>query len=130
MVDSSLITISTTHVVSRNEMVLTTGSLTDINRVGLTRERYAEYLKMFKELGLKGGITRDATKLDKIIFRAEKPSFFNGLSEKGYSYSAGDLGPCLDNLNSYVPPQSALNRPEGYIVFERVGPHWYLYKGW
>jgi hypothetical protein len=88
-------------------------------------ERYSEYMRRFKELGLDNGIIRDE---QSVWFRAEVPSFSNGAVTKGYVYSLGELTPLVADLDGYVPEPTPDSRRPRFLVFKLLKPHWYLYK--
>ena len=91
----------------------------DIETVGLSQERYAEYLQLFDRLGLGVGVARGWG----TWFEAQGPSFAIGATRKGYIYSDSDLTPLLADLDSV--PRSL--RIEGSVVFRRLKEHWYLW---
>jgi hypothetical protein len=131
MHDVDVISISRTVIVGREKTVsLSSGKPGDFDNAAISAARYAIYLNLFDQLGLKGGITRDTRRADSINFPAELPSLLNGDSTKGYWYSPDEVTPCFENLERYKPPQILLQRREGYAIFSPLKTHWYLYKSW
>ncbi len=115
--DRDYLTISTRYVITRTRTASSPPA--DLDLVGMSKERYSRYLEVFHAVGLDwvghgdGGVT----------FRMDGPSFANGDSTKGYVYSLVDLVPCVDDLDSYVPPR----RDRPWSVYSRLREHWYLY---
>lgn len=129
--DKEIITINRTAIVSQTlTMDVPAKGLEaqELQRTGLTLERYARYKRLLDSLGLAWGISRDG---ETIYFAAELPSLLNRDSTKGYVYSpATTMSPCVDNLDRYVPTTSNRNVKGGYIVFKTLQPHWFLYRAW
>lgn len=91
-----------------------------LETVGLSPERYAKYLNMFRTLRVDGGIGRPSQ--GGFVFQSQRPSLLNGGTSKGYIYSIDAPIPCVDDLETYK------STSRDWIVFARLKGHWYLYK--
>jgi hypothetical protein len=97
-----------------------------LDRVGLSAERYAEYLNLFDQLGLRDGVGRGDH--GEVWFNAEHPSLFNWGPTKGYVYSASELTPLVPDLDSYSPQSTVESRRPPFLVYRALKTHWHLYK--
>lgn len=97
-----------------------------IERVGLTRERYDRYVKIFDALGIEAGVSRDEK--GGIWFETTRPSLFNGDTREGYVYSPSPLTPLVIDLESYVPPATDDSPRPRFLVFKVLKGNWYLFK--
>ena len=97
----------------------------DLQKVGLSEERYGTYIKLLNFLGLRTGIGRDEKG---IWFEVDRPSYLNGDTTKGYIYSVSDLNPLTPDLDAYVPAATSTSRQPRFLVFKNLKGHWFLYR--
>jgi hypothetical protein len=97
-----------------------------LDDIGLSTERYSEYVKRFDILGLAVGVGRGDN--GAIFFDAERPSIFNVGSTKGYVYSLEAPAPLVEDLDAYQPVPTAESRRPPYLAFRTLKEHWYLFK--
>jgi hypothetical protein len=90
-----------------------------LGKVGISEARYAEYLKIFNDLGL-DEILQDSGPT--FYLRAVNPAFARGDHWKGYAYSPLGFGPLEDDLDSYA------SQSPHWWVFSHLKGNWYLYK--
>jgi hypothetical protein len=104
---------------------LVPGSPSDGTNGGMDPNRFAEYMRLFEQLGLEDGIIRSD---QSVWFGAEARSWRNGSVTKGYVYSTGKIGPLVPDLDSFVPQPTSESRRPRFLVFRILKPNWYLYK--
>lgn len=98
-------------------------NLSDIERLGLSTERWATYQRRLQDLGLvliakaNGGVE----------FRVDAGSFFNGDSYKGYEYDSDPAEHSKANLDDYRISESDRVRSGGYYASRPLKGHWCLY---
>ena len=96
----------------------------EIERRGLPKARWTQYMKQMQQLGLVG-ITRSA---EEVEFRVDPGTLFNGDSYKGYSYRQTVPDRLLlPSLDGYRISDRDLNGFGGWLVFKRLTGNWYLY---
>jgi hypothetical protein len=99
------------------------GSISEVERVGLSRERWEKYQRQLRELGL-AQVTKGGGGVE---FRVDQASIWNGDSVKGYWYALVEPGPPKASLDSYRLSASYKNRFGGSLVSKPIRPNWYLY---
>jgi hypothetical protein len=88
---------------------------------GFSRERWDSYRKLFKKLGLSGGILQDKQGGITFLIFSSRGLVTNG-SMKGYAYSKKALDPTVKSLDDFA------SWPKGKtVVFKRLKEHWYLF---
>ena len=125
--DVNVHTITPRDLVTNTEIVrVLDGDLGKVERAGLSKERWYRYQKLFRDLGLRGGVLRG--ELGCVCFKAEPESLFNGDRSKGYCYSEHEpTGAIVSDLSVYRPPGDAFGHRSSYIAYKLIKPHWYLY---
>lgn len=96
--------------------------------IGFSEERWNEYRRMFRKLGIDGGLVRRTDYHPSAVFIVAYAS--GGVlasSDKGYAYSPQPLSPVVDSLDAF-PRERYLNGKGHAIEFEKLGDGWYLYR--
>jgi hypothetical protein len=99
--------------------------LSEIEPLGLTTERWAEYQRQLRGLGLVL-----VTKGDGVVeFRVDRGSFSNGDSYKGYEYDSkpAEHLNLKASLDGYRISESDKDASGGYYVSKLLKGHWRLY---
>ena len=91
------------------------------SELGFSEERWDEYRKLFKEIGLEGGITREEHGEVTYFIFSSKGLVTHG-TEKGYAFSNKELTPTAESLDDVT------RMPKGKsVVFKKLKEHWYLF---
>lgn len=96
----------------------------DIERLGLTRERWVTYQKQLQELGLAGGVLKGEGRVE---FRVDPGSIFNGDSYKGYAYEPTPPGRLQSSLDGYRISENDKDKFGDWNVYKPLKGNWYLY---
>src|SRR6266404_6143785 len=74
------------------------------SELGFSRERWDDYRKLFKELGLTAGITRREDIANVVFFVASDEGAALRGTEKGYAYSPQEPHPLVESLDRIEVP--------------------------
>jgi hypothetical protein len=96
----------------------------EIERLGLTRERWATYKRQLRELGLVLVIKGDDGSIE---FRVDPGSYSNGDSYKGYEYNPSPAEHPKASLDNYRISENDRDSSGGYYVSKPLKGHWILY---
>ena len=92
--------------------------------VGISEQRWDEYRRLFRSVGVSVGINKDIDH-GRVFF----PIVSEGLAPSGYTkglvYSPTPLGPVLDSLDK-APPKRYWER-DHVLAYKRIQDHWYIY---
>jgi hypothetical protein len=96
-----------------------------MENLGFSQSRWNMYQRQMRVLGLKGVLTGP----DSVKLRADRGSFSNGDSHKGYMYKPTPPEPAhmLLNLDSYRIDEKHRIDGAGYLVYKHLKMNWYLY---
>jgi hypothetical protein len=97
--------------------------LLEMERAGLTRERWARYQQQLNDLGV-ARVTKDKRDVE---FRVDEGSFLNGDSYKGYWYSPNPPEHTKASLDGYRISESDRAPYGGYYVSKPLKGQWRLY---
>lgn len=95
------------------------------SELGLTRERWDEYKRMFSKLGLKEGLAWSSD--GSIVLIASTRGMSTDGSAKGYAFSAKDLSPTFDSLDNIGQEIRNGKLKPGVPVYRKIKDGWYLY---
>lgn len=91
------------------------------SQLGFSEARWDQYRKLFKAIGLAGGITREKSGDVTYLIFSSKGLVTHG-TQKGYASSKEELTPIADSLDDVT------QLPKGKsIVFKKLKEHWYLF---
>jgi hypothetical protein len=95
--------------------------------VGISKERWKDYRKIFRRLGASEGILK-GTDPTRIIFPITSRGLVPAGSEKGLVYSQASLNPVLQSLDERPPDKlwDGLDRSH-VLVYKPIENHWYIY---
>ena|SRR5579862_4908489 len=96
----------------------------EMERLGLPRERWLRYQKQMADLGLKGGVMKGEGAIE---FRVDPGSISNGDSYKGYWYTQTPPGHLRPSLDGYRIADQDKDRFGNWAVYKRIKGNWYLY---
>jgi hypothetical protein len=98
----------------------------EIEDLGLTKQRWISYRKQMKNLGLAGGVLKSKGRVE---FRVDPGSFFNGDSYKGYEYRQKPPEHLRTSLDGYRMSDSDKDTFGGWLVYKKLkdNDNWYLY---
>jgi len=107
--DSKLTTLQPSGVIYAGHLLnVGEANFSDLERLGLPRERWVRYQKQLQDLGLEGGILkRDGS----VEFRVDPGSFLNGDSYKGYVYTPTPPDHVRSSLDAVSVAKDSLQRP-------------------
>jgi hypothetical protein len=96
--------------------------------IGFSKERWNEYRRMFRKLGINGGLVRRTDYYPSTVFIVAYASGgVLGSSYKGYVYSPQPLSPVVSSLDAF--PQERYLKAKGHAIeFEKLEDGWYLYR--
>ena len=97
--------------------------LAQVERIGLTKERWAKYQRYLRDLG----IVQIGQSDGRIEFRVDPGTPFNGDSYKGYEYSLDPPKHQKTTLDSYRISSDDKDTYGGYYVSKPLGGNWRLY---
>jgi hypothetical protein len=89
------------------------------SQLGFTLERWDEYRRLFRGLGLEAGVLRPYDHRDAVYLLVQTKGLVTGGSTKGYAYSDTPLEPRCDSLDAPL-------RGDG-ICFKPLDDKWYIY---
>lgn len=92
------------------------------DRLGVSEQRWREYRRLFRALGLSGGISRPSPDSAMIVLVSSEIGTLSDGSEKGYAYSCEPLSPTTERL-----PSRPYNMVPGLAQFVPLDGCWYLY---
>jgi hypothetical protein len=92
-----------------------------VSELGFTVQRWDEYRRLFRTLGLHAGLLRPWDHPDAFYLVVQIKGLATGGSVKGYAYSETTLEPRCESLDK----PEALAHTE--ICFKPLGGKWYLY---
>ena len=87
----------------------------------ISEYRLNEYRRLFKKLGLEGGVHRYESEV--IRFIASTEGMFVPSSEKSFVHSTIELTPQVNSLDDVANQESTSQQP----VYKKVFGNWYLY---
>jgi hypothetical protein len=98
------------------------------SKLGFTRQRWAEYRKLFNKLGLVTGLDRESSSNGAAIYlvASAKGMTMRG-SSKGYVYSEQQITNVVESLDREALQPA--NSKHG-AVYKPIRGHWYLYYDW
>jgi hypothetical protein len=99
------------------------GDLSEIERLGLARERWQHYQKKLRDLGLSGVMKGDGD----IEFIVDSGSLLNGDSYKGYRYTSNATCHIRASLDSYRRSDHDKDKVGNWDVCKPLKRSWYLY---
>ncbi len=97
---------------------------------GVTRDRWDEYRRLFREVGLSGGLDKDEA--GNVFFIAHTEGFVTGGAAKGFVYciSAGDRDksflPCVEQRDQ---GQAGSQSDKG-SSYRKLSQNWYIFEAW
>ncbi|MGA3242514.1 MAG: hypothetical protein ABSG03_40240 [Bryobacteraceae bacterium] len=97
--------------------------LSEIERLGLTAQRWADYQRQLRELGLALVTKSDGG----VEFRVDIGSFLNGDSYKGYEYNSHPAEHPKASLDGYRTSENDRQGSGGYYVSKPLQGSWRLY---
>jgi hypothetical protein len=97
--------------------------LSDVERLGLPRERWERYQSLLRELGIAQVIKGKSS----VEFKVDGESISNGSSSKGYEYSLVPPEHQRESLDSYRISDEDKDKFGGYYVAKPLKGNWYLY---
>jgi len=103
---------------------VTENNLSEVENLGLPRERWRLYHKQLRDLGLEGGVTKEKRTVE---FRVDPGSILNGNSYKGYEYRPIPPDHVLSSLDGYRISDRDRDRFGNWIVYKPLKRNWYLY---
>ena len=99
------------------------GDLSELERLGLTREHWEHYQKELRDLGLAGILKGDS----EVEFRVDPGSLLNGDSYKGYCYALTTPYHVRDGLDAYRRSDQDKDKFGNWAVCKPLKRNWYLY---
>jgi len=93
------------------------------NEGRLSGPRWEEYRALFRELGLKDGISKLGG--GRVAFLASSVGIVNRGSSKGYLYSKAPPAPLIESLDDRSPGPCSVQRD--CDVYKRLTGNWYLF---
>src|ERR1051326_151832 len=122
--DSQLTTLQPRAIIYAGKRVeVRDGDLTELERLGLTRERWEHYQKELEDLGLAGVMKGDSD----IEFRIDSGSLLNGDSYKGYWYGSTAPYRVRDSLDGYRCSDRDQDKFGNWGVCKPLKRNWYVY---
>ena len=123
--DSQLKSIQPRSIVYGDQSInVAESGVSEVERLGLPRERWDLYQKQLQRLGLAGGVFKTEGRIE---FRVDPGSISNGDSYKGYEYSLSPPARMLPSLDGYRIAPRDRTRFGGWLVHKRLTQSWYLY---
>lgn len=91
------------------------------SELGFPKERWEEYRRLFKQLGLSNGILQNRAAGTTYLIASSNGLVTNG-TMKGYAYSSEELSPMSDSLDDVtVMPTNKR------VMYKRLKDNWYLF---
>ena len=123
--DSKLNTIQCRTLIYAGKSVeVRDGDLSEVERLGLARERWQHYQKTLRDLGLYGVMKGNNGDVE---FRVDSGSLFNGDSYKGYLYTSNAACHIRSSLDSYRPSDQDKEEFGNWYVCKPLKRGWYVY---
>jgi hypothetical protein len=98
------------------------------SQLGFSRQRWADYRKLFRRLGLESGLSREGSskEADIYLISSSKGMTMSG-SSKGYVYSRKEITNVVESLDdaALIPAAS-----EHGALYKRIKAGWYLCLEW
>jgi hypothetical protein len=95
--------------------------------VGLSSKRWSEYRSLFRQLGIRDGVTRNVDYPEAIFFLVYASGLVTDGSYKGFVYSTKVLSPEIASLDNGA--WSRLDPKKGHVIqFRGIGANWYLFR--
>jgi hypothetical protein len=95
------------------------------DRLGFSQERWNDYRRRFRSLGLDLGITRTEDEPGVVFLDVSGVGMVTGGASKGYAYSLRPLTPIVASLDD---PDTG-GRKNGRL-YKPLGGQWYIYYEW
>jgi hypothetical protein len=95
------------------------------DRLGFSEQRWDDYRRRFRGLGLDLGITRTEDEPGVVFLDASGVGMVTGGAGKGYAYSVRPLAPVVASLDD--PDTGGLGHGR---LYKALGGPWYLYYDW
>src|SRR5207247_863156 len=92
--------------------------------LGMTKKRWSDYMRLMNVLTITGVSKSDS---NRVSFKIDPESMFNGGRTKGIAYSVVSLKPLVTSLDGYKPTPDVLDDHGSFVVYKELRPHWYLY---
>jgi hypothetical protein len=95
--------------------------------VGISEDRWDDYRKLFRSIGISNGIIRHSNPT-RIFFPVVSEGLVPTGIEKGLVYSQAPLNPILKSLDT-KPPRKLFDGPDHthVLVYRPIEDHWYIY---
>lgn len=94
--------------------------------IGFSQQRWDEYKRLFRKLGLGGGLSRRRDYPNSVFLNVVGSGVLGG-TDKGYAYSPQPLSPILQSLDDPLPAH--LFDSHGHaIAFRLLTRNWYIYR--
>jgi len=93
--------------------------------IGFSEERWNEYKRLFRELGIEGGISRHTDLPHAVFVESYGSGGALASSNKGYVYSQTPLSPLVQSLDSLPRDFGSSGHA---IAFAPLAKDWYLYR--
>lgn len=93
--------------------------------IGFPQQRWDEYKRLFRELGL-GVLSRRGDYPDSVFLIVSGSGVLGGI-DKGYAYSPHPLSPILQSLESSLP-KNLFDSHGHAIAFKPLTKNWYIYR--
>jgi hypothetical protein len=97
------------------------------NDIGLSPARWDEYRSLFRQLGIRGGVSRRTDYPAAIFFEVYAFGLVTDGSYKGFVYSVQQLYPQVKSLDDEAW-RKLDPKKEHVIQFTRIGVNWYLFR--
>jgi hypothetical protein len=95
------------------------------SEIGLTKERWDDYKRIFSKLGLKEGLSWSSD--GSIVLVASTRGMSTDGSAKGYAFSTKPLAPTFDSLDNIASEIRNGKLKPGVPVYRKIKEGWYLY---
>ena len=95
------------------------------SEIGLTKERWDNYKRIFSKLGLKEGLSWSSD--GSIVLIASTRGMSTDGSAKGYAFSTKPLVPTLDSLDNVGSEIRNGRLKPGVPVYRKIKENWYVY---
>jgi hypothetical protein len=94
---------------------------------GISQQRWDEYRRLFRKLGLNDGLVHRDDFKGALFFTAESHGLFVTNGEyKGYAYWDKPLSPLVSSLDNM--PRNLYDNRKHALAFKPLGGNWYLYR--
>jgi hypothetical protein len=113
-------------VIKPNFTYLDTDTSWPRGNIGFSEERWNEYRRMFRKLGLDGGLVRRQDYPSTVFFGVYGSGGPLASSGKGFVYSERPLSPLVGSLDVF--PQGLYDGKGHAIAFTKLEEAWYMYR--